>query len=236
MAAMPEEVQDRHGLLDVADPEPFSSSVFLDLPPTPPVTTALSSDANATWQCDPVELSQLSSPRRSPSTIDHDGDMLNLAFLKGMEEGNKFLPANNSLLIDNTSQLKKDAMTKFQASVNVKNRRNQDDLEDEMGRNSKLMVSEPEETGEMVDKIILNGFNSCLRGMKGLRITMDGKVHKNTGKKNGKSGKGEVMGDLYTLLIHCAEAVGTDDRKSATQLLGQIKLEALLAKGRCRSE
>ncbi|OEL38445.1 hypothetical protein BAE44_0000536, partial [Dichanthelium oligosanthes] len=33
MAAMPEEVQDRHGLLDVADLELFSPFVFLDLPP-----------------------------------------------------------------------------------------------------------------------------------------------------------------------------------------------------------
>ncbi|CAO1940235.1 unnamed protein product [Urochloa humidicola] len=151
------------------DPEPFSPSDFLDLPPTPcpdddlvlPFITrvlmeeeeedegiiddgnlalleaqqpfaAILSDAaaissttksfsgahafaaNATWPYDPVELSQLllfskkqqhqhvSSLELLPS--DNRGltmDMLNQAFLKGMEEANKFLPTitNNTFLI-----------------------------------------------------------------------------------------------------------------------------------------
>ncbi|CAD6252642.1 unnamed protein product [Miscanthus lutarioriparius] len=74
--------------------------------------------ANATWPYDPAELSQLLFSRTYPadtatypnadslasSTMFAGGtvnmDMLNLAFLKGMEEANKFLPAtNNSLLM-----------------------------------------------------------------------------------------------------------------------------------------
>ncbi|CAO2142662.1 unnamed protein product [Urochloa humidicola] len=156
------------------DPEPFSPSDFLNLPPTPPcpdnddlvlpfITRVLmeeeeeeedidngnpalqeaqqpfadilsdtantvpvppfsdapgfASNAATCWPYDPVELSQVlllskgqqhqhgsssSSQQLLPSADDNrvTMDMLNLAFLKGMEEANKFLPTNNSLLID----------------------------------------------------------------------------------------------------------------------------------------
>jgi hypothetical protein len=212
MAATPE---------DVADPEPFSPSVFLDLPPTPPphhdgdgeddlqvlpfirrmlmedtddsilyqeypdhpallraqqpfaqilsagstststATHAAATDsasgssattnsnrvpafADTTWPYDPVELSQLLFSRtRSGTGVGLDGfsggdansfsspgqgsgdtatiqsssfgdgvrvtmDMLNLAFLKGMEEANKFLPATTTTIfgLDATSREK----------------------------------------------------------------------------------------------------------------------------------
>ena len=47
-----------------------------------------------------------------------------------------------------------------------------DDLEAETCRKSKLMVPEPEETGEVVDEMIVNGLELCLKEMKALRITM----------------------------------------------------------------
>ncbi|XP_062190171.1 scarecrow-like protein 34 [Phragmites australis] len=179
-------------------------------------------------------------------------DMLNLAFLKGMEEAKKFLPTNNSLLIDleatsrehlpgdgklsrvfAAGQLKKgvvDGMSMFPERGNSrgrKNKHNWDDLEAEAGRNSKVMVPEPGETGEMVDKMIINVYDMCLEKMKGLRITMGREAEKNTRKGNGKLAQGRQSSneavDLSTLLIHCAQAVSMDDRRSATELLLQIK-------------
>ncbi|KAL6654484.1 hypothetical protein ACP70R_007949 [Stipagrostis hirtigluma subsp. patula] len=130
-------------------------------------------------------------------------EMLNLAFLKGMEEANKFLPTSNSLLRGESSLYSNlpagevtekgvlDEMSMFQESGNGsgrKKRHNWDDLEAETGRNSKLMVPEPEETGEIVDKMITDGYNICLEKMEDLRITMGSKADKNTRKGNGKSG------------------------------------------------
>ncbi|TVU23266.1 hypothetical protein EJB05_25621, partial [Eragrostis curvula] len=175
-------------------------------------------------------------------------DMLNQAFLLGMEEAKKFLPANNILLMDPEStsmehrprdsnlfqgiaagQLKEDEVAdkllKFQGSIYGrcrKNRRNWDDLEAEMGKNNKMMVPEPEETGDMVDKMIINGYAMCLEKMKSLSITMGDEAEKNGRKGNVRQSSYEAV-DMRTLLIHCAQAVSMNDRRSATELLVQIK-------------
>ncbi|KAG2564260.1 scarecrow-like protein 14 [Panicum virgatum] len=197
--------------------------------------------ANATWPYDPLELTQLLAaggatanavclPRSGEASQSRvDMDMLNQAFLKGMEEANKLLPTSNSLFISMenhvtaTGQVKKknkngavDGMLLFQGSGNGRGRKNSrregDDLE---GRSSKLMVPEPEETGEMVDKMVFDGYMMCLDNMKSMRITMAG------GTKANGSADGAV--DLSTLLLHCAQAVSMDDHGSAAQLLRRIK-------------
>ncbi|XP_039778048.1 scarecrow-like protein 34 [Panicum virgatum] len=151
-----------------------------------------------------------------------DMDVLHTAFLKGMEEANKFLPTiNNNLLIDQEGG-------RGDGSRGRKNRLNwDDDLEAETCRKSKLMVPEPEETGDKVDEMIVNGRELCLKEMEALRITMGSDARKNTRKGKGKSAKGRWSADeavdLSTVLIHCAQAVATDNRRSATELLRQIK-------------
>jgi hypothetical protein len=158
-------------------------------------------------------------------------EMLNQAFLKGMEEAEKFLPANNSLLLTDLKPRDNNG------SRGRKNRR-RDCLEGEgeTGRNnSKLMAPEPEETSETVDEMVFNGYLMCVENMKNLRIAMGGtgEPAKNTkatkkGNGNGKSSarrrestSGAV--DLPTLLIHSAQAVSMGDHGSATDLLRQIK-------------
>ncbi|XP_066334342.1 scarecrow-like protein 33 [Miscanthus floridulus] len=150
-------------------------------------------------------------------------DVLNLALLKGMEEGSRFLPTNNGLL---------NSMTQVNTGGKLKNMRStlqQDEDEPdeaETSRNSKLMVPAPEETGEMVDQIALNMFSWCLGEIQSLRWTIDGeqvRQLKTKKKKNGKYWAYEAGTDLHTLLIHCAQAVGMNDRWSATQLVGKIR-------------
>ncbi|KAL6654483.1 hypothetical protein ACP70R_007948 [Stipagrostis hirtigluma subsp. patula] len=171
-------------------------------------------------------------------------DMLNLAFLKGMEEARKFLPTNNNLLVDldatSGDHLPRDSQVKNEETVDGtlivqrigngrgrKNRHDWDYLEAEAGRNSKLMMPEPEENGELVDKIVINGYELCLKEMQGLRIAMDSETEKNNRKGDRKSGKGRQstnqVVDFHTLLIHCAQAVATGDSRSAIELLRQIK-------------
>ncbi|KAJ1291074.1 hypothetical protein BS78_02G291900 [Paspalum vaginatum] len=162
-------------------------------------------------------------------------DMFNQAFLRGMEEANKFLPTESNLLQgfatgDVRNEDKLDGVLILQGIGNgrgCKNRRDWKDLETEACRNSKLTVLEPEETAEMVDEIIINEYRLCLNGMLDLRLTMDSEDGKDIRKGNGKPALGrkslsEAV-DLRTLLIHCAEAVSMDDHLSAINLLRRIK-------------
>jgi hypothetical protein len=191
-------------------------------------------------------------------------DMLNMAFLKGMEEAKKFLPTTNSLLIDldDTSgkslpanrdsklsnafaatQVKEEeeeqvvnAISMFggSRSTNGRGRKNrhaeEDDLEAETGRSSKLMMPEQEETGanELYNEIMTCDYPTFLKRMEDLRIAMDSESEKSARKVSRKGARGkqslvnEVV-DLRTMLIHCAQSVATGDRRSATEVLKQIK-------------
>ncbi|KAL6654481.1 hypothetical protein ACP70R_007946 [Stipagrostis hirtigluma subsp. patula] len=144
-------------------------------------------------------------------------DMLNLAFLKGMEDAKKFLPTNNNLLIDleatsrdhqpriiqpasvfNAGQVKKeeaaDGMLLFGGSSNGrgrKNRHHEDDLEAETGRSSKVMVPEEEETGagEMFDELMSCDYKEFLNRLEELRIAKDSESEK-TRRGSGKGTRG----------------------------------------------
>ncbi|OQU84111.1 hypothetical protein SORBI_3005G229900 [Sorghum bicolor] len=192
--------------------------------------------ATATWPYDPLELTQRltagaaqeagsqffqstdkgSQSRHVQNRVSME-DMINQAFLKGMEEANKLLPGTSS------SSSNKDGALLFgetnhghgNSRGRRKNRRHDDFLEEggETGRKSKLMAPEPEETGEMVDKMVIDGYNLCVNKMKTLSITTP--TTKEVNNKNSSN--------LSTLLIHCAEAVSMDDHATAAQLLAQIK-------------
>ncbi|KAM3209131.1 hypothetical protein ACQJBY_063679 [Aegilops geniculata] len=161
-----------------------------------------------------------------------DMDMLNSAFLKGMEEANKFLPTNNTLLEaipgkERGSTVKKEeAANGTPPSGNGRGRRyrhDEDDLEAETARSSKLMMPDNEETGarEMFDEIMLEGYETCMQGIEELRLAMDSEAKKKNGKA-ARAKKSEAV-DLRTMLIHCAQAVASGDRRGATELLRQIK-------------
>jgi len=186
-------------------------------------------------------------------------DMLNMAFLKGMEEARKFLPTNYSLLINledthtpgqslprdskpatgfAAAQVKEEAvaadgMLLFGGSATGRGRKNrhtdEDLLEAETGRNSKLMMPEQEETGagELFDELMSCNFEGFMKRMNDLRIAMDSESEKSARRVGGKGARGrqradEVV-DLRTMLIHCAQSVATGDRRSAVELLRQIK-------------
>jgi hypothetical protein len=196
-------------------------------------------------------------------------DMLNMAFLKGMEEAKKFLPTNNSLLInlDDTSgqslptdrdiksstafvatQVKEeevslkqkeevDGISLFRGISNGRGRKNhhsQEDLEVETGRNSKLMMPEQEEAGasELFDELMSGKHDGFLKNMQDLRIAMDSESEKSARRVSGKGARGKQHGnefvDLHTMLIHCAQAMATGDRRSATEMLKQIKQHSSL--------
>nr|CAB3490634.1 unnamed protein product [Digitaria exilis] len=192
---------------------------------------------DATWPYDPVELSQMlllsnSRTQPPPSMGAHcDGqnrvtmEMLNQAFLKGMEEANKFLPKSNNSFLTDTS-IDRLSMSQQAANNDTRGRKNRRHdinwdhvLEAETGRNCKLMAPDTEEATEMVDEFIQNGYQSLLDRMMDLSISMDRETEKNARKKKSTS---EAV-DLRTLLIHCAQAVATGDRHAATELIREMK-------------
>jgi hypothetical protein len=140
-----------------------------------------------------------------------------------MEEAKKFLPTTNSLLIDREAEEEELGINGRGHKDKDKDRLSWDDLEAETCRKSKLMVPELEETGEMVDEMIVNGLKLCPKEMEALRITMGSEAKKKARKGRAKSAQGRSSAneavELSTLLIHCAQAVATDNRRSVTELL-----------------
>ena len=170
-------------------------------------------------------------------------DMLNQAFLKGMEEANKFLPATTTTIfgLDGTSRehlaIRDGSMvprvfalpnTNSVADGRVsgrgcKNRHNWDDDAETGRRSNKLLAQEPEENGEQVDDVFVKGYELAMEKMHGLSISSNnGSTSDGKAKRKSAAQTNEAV-DLRTLLTHCAEAVSTGDRRSATELLRQIK-------------
>ncbi|KAK9168408.1 hypothetical protein Syun_000548 [Stephania yunnanensis] len=116
------------------------------------------------------------------------------------------------------------------------------DLED--GRSNKqsaVSTTDDDVRSEMFDMVLLcQGKQKCGDDASRLREAMKNEVGKsvqqqqNGGQQqskagNGGKGRGKKQGgkkdmvDLRTLLIHCAQAVAADDRRSSNELLKQIK-------------
>ncbi|KAM3352488.1 hypothetical protein ACQJBY_024002 [Aegilops geniculata] len=176
-------------------------------------------------------------------------------FSRGFEEGSRFLPQESKLVIDIDSlpsvRVKQDKkvveVKREKADSEVAIHRGKkhfygDDLDaDEVRccKHSAPVVDADHLVREMMDKVLLCNGETCSRGVKELREALQhdvaahsGGAHgkgsghgKGRGKKQVKQPKKEVV-DLETLLIHCAQSVSIDDRRSATDLLKQIRQHA----------
>ncbi|XP_003575608.4 scarecrow-like protein 14 [Brachypodium distachyon] len=162
-----------------------------------------------------VESNSTLFPSDSSSSMD-----TNVAFFKGMQEANMFLPRDNGT-----------------GMVDGRGRKNRLEIDGEaeagMGRSSKqiavLVHSESEEDTTLkkrLDCLILNGYDRYPGEMQEVLITLDreNKAAEKSIRMRGRRGvKQTVETDLETLLIRCAEAVASNDRCSASELLEQIK-------------
>ncbi|KAE8804356.1 scarecrow-like protein 34 [Hordeum vulgare] len=249
-------------------PSDASVGTAAQLPPTPAAV-----DSYDRFRYEPVDL--------DPAAFFGGGansDLMSSAFLKGMQEANKFLPSQDKLVIDleaSSGQFfkgveegnkflpredklvagfnghaapasapavlsvkKEEAVDSVSANSGGgrgrKNPYHDDELEQEGGRSSKQSaLGDDVSAREMFDRMLMPSDEMCIVQMENLRIAMQEAVAKNDGG-GGKGGNGKGRGrrggsdvvDLRTLLIHCAQAVATDDRRSATELLKQIKLHA----------
>jgi hypothetical protein len=147
-------------------------------------------------------------------------DMLSsMAFFKGMEEANMFLPRDNAVVDGRTRKHRFDMSGETEA---------------DLGRRSKQIVvlvhtdSDEEATAlEKLDRLILNGYDMYPDEMQEVvRVTLDkeNKAAQLSIYRRGRRGVSQtVVTDLETLLIRCAEAVANNDRRSARDLLERIK-------------
>ncbi|CAL4982443.1 unnamed protein product [Urochloa decumbens] len=157
----------------------------------------------------------------SAAPSEYSADMFTAAFFRGVEEATKFLHADKLL------------RTK-ESTAGGSGRGDELEAEAEAGRTSKLATAESEEAGarEVFEEMMLRGFDVCSKGMEGLTTPTennatraDNKARKRRSRARGKHNEAKVL-DLHTLLVHCAKAVVIDDRRSADDLLKQIKYHA----------
>uniref|UniRef100_A0A0D9XVR4 Uncharacterized protein n=1 Tax=Leersia perrieri TaxID=77586 RepID=A0A0D9XVR4_9ORYZ len=216
--------------------DPIELSQLLQSPPHPDTVTLADDDdviaafRDATTQQPPEDEAAAGENKNNMEML------LNKAFQKGMEEATKFLPTNNTLLAGfNPDPVLDDTAAFILGNSRGRKNRPHDDLEAETGRSSKLMVPPDQDdtaaARQMFDEIMLNGYEVFLKGMHDLRIAMDSDAEKKArsnapaaGRRRSKtSSPSAAVVDLRTLLIHCAQAVATGDRRNATDLLSQIK-------------
>ncbi|XP_066342342.1 scarecrow-like protein 34 [Miscanthus floridulus] len=138
-------------------------------------------------------------------------DLLNMAFVKGREEGCKFLPKENKRLvmkdITRNGRLEADAET--------------------TGRACKLMatMARPEEEAqvqELIGRMMLDDCEVPTEEMERLRAAMADEAAMSNSREARRRRQQQV--DMRTLLVRCAQAV--DERHGARELLEQAKQHA----------
>ncbi|CAD6260762.1 unnamed protein product [Miscanthus lutarioriparius] len=145
-------------------------------------------------------------------------DAVSMAFLRGMEEANRFLPGAGGYTADCRGRKKR---------LDVDG-----DNEAAEGRSSKQMAADGEESEEaaareMLDKLMLNGDDEPILAddMQELRAAMDmakTPPGRPAGARADQDQQQQAV-DLHSMLIRCADAVADNDRRRAADLLQRIR-------------
>ncbi|KAI4383858.1 hypothetical protein MLD38_009653 [Melastoma candidum] len=180
-----------------------------------------------------------------------DNDSIN-QFNKGLEEASKFLPNSdltqlNFLKNDTSSKVKrtresgidgeKDAGEHVSSGFTGWKNHDGDDVIPEEGRANKQTAlydeeEEEEDISEMLDRVLLgvgrNGEAVCLTArFPGMAENKNVEKKEPVRGRRGRGRKGEKgVADLRPLLILCAQAVSSNDFRTAQELLKQIRQES----------
>ncbi|KAG6493059.1 scarecrow-like protein 14 [Zingiber officinale] len=174
-------------------------------------------------------------------------------FQQGPEEARRFLPSDEKLVIDleangcrfppePAEERNSSRGEPVHASRGRKIQHEDDDLDLQEGRNNKqpAFSNAGAVNSKFFDDFLLCGWdNKCKRKSdrkrsesendKASRSSNGGgqaKASSSAGKGRGRKQPKEEVIDLRTLLIHCAQSVAIDDRRSANDLLKQIRQHA----------
>ncbi|MBA0662863.1 hypothetical protein Goklo_006931 [Gossypium klotzschianum] len=185
------------------------------------------------------------SPVSTPRIPEIFGDSESvIQFRKGFEEASRFLPNRGNLFVDVESdglflkEVKEEAKSVVEKVENEflqdgsrgKKKPYPEDVNLYNGRSNKqsLVYTESTVSPEMFDTVLLNcqsvaDLQKVLQHETNKNVQQNGQSKGPTGgKARAKKGKRNVV-DLRTLLTLCAQAVATDDRRSANELLKQIR-------------
>ncbi|XVF20032.1 hypothetical protein REPUB_Repub11eG0163100 [Reevesia pubescens] len=173
-----------------------------------------------------------------------------LQFQRGFEEASKFLPSSDKLIIDLESntfpmgQKRKvpNAVVKVENDERenlpdgLRGRKNHErdrgDFEEERSNKQSATYTEESELSDMFDKVLLCNEGQAMCSINGTLQHGETKTLEQKEQSNGSSivktrskrqGKKKETVDLRTLLILCAQAISADDRRTAGELLKQIK-------------
>lgn len=168
-----------------------------------------------------------------------------LQFKKGLEEGSKFLPTNNQLIIDLESETldhgkKKDLRTVVKVEHNewddllqdeLRDRKHHEredtDIQEERRSKQSAVYVEESELSEMFDKVLLcwntENLRQCLKKTTDQYEESQLSGSRSRGRKQNR--KKETV-DLRSLLVLCSQAATSNDPRTAIELLKQIKEHA----------
>ncbi|KAM7258864.1 hypothetical protein ACFE04_014605 [Oxalis oulophora] len=161
-----------------------------------------------------------------------------LQYKRGLEEASKFLPTGNQLIIGSESRgfvtwpkvETLEASEKENSSDWSRSRKNHEreapEVEEVQRQKQVALNVEESEISEMFDKVLLLNkctVEECVKQTDALQQITESNGPK-TAKSRGKGqGKKKETVDLRNLLILCAQAVSGDDRRTANELLKQIR-------------
>ncbi|KAJ4744770.1 GRAS transcription factor [Rhynchospora pubera] len=227
--------KDEAALQDIE--KPFYEILGQKYPPTPNEQLVCSSQLES-------DLSSSSSSSLKSESSNNDtlvGSLPVMEFHKGIEEGMKFLPTINNLATDCKEKIisADPSEVKYENSAWYKLAEKDDfgmmsrprirkysigrDLDILEGRNSKISMVDSEEPvrDDVYDEVLLDHGDHWLKGeiwslREALQLEASSGVRK------------EIQGDheLYTLLIHCSEAVAIYDQQRARELLNKIRIKS----------
>ncbi|GKV08090.1 hypothetical protein SLEP1_g19773 [Rubroshorea leprosula] len=160
-----------------------------------------------------------------------------LQFQRGFEEASKFLPSGNQLIIDvksntfapNQKEVKNEKQQSPDGSRARKNHEREDrDLEEGRSTKQSAVYVEESELSELFDKVLLYCKPENSEAVKHKESGAQQKNGQPKESSGGKSrskrrGKKKETIDLRTLLALCAQAVSSFDRRTAGELLKQIR-------------
>jgi GRAS domain family len=173
-------------------------------------------------------------------------------FRRGAEEAQKFLPASEKLVVDlekatsavalpqetrKVGQEEKEIIINFGSRVRKNPNSNSHDLDLMEGRSNKqsALFSDEPLRSDIFDMVLLSCTEKKAADLRERMKQESSKTLQNgqtkslsSSKSKGKRQSKKEVVDLRTLLIHCAQAVATDDRRSAYELLKQIRQHSAL--------
>ncbi|XP_027168025.1 scarecrow-like protein 30 [Coffea eugenioides] len=199
--------------------------------------------------CGNGQVASLTDENLIPSFYSNHETMM--LFKRGLEEGKKFLPSGNQLVVDldkHTLSLKlellaekkKDEVEKLAEISGGRKHQNQDDDDSLRGRSNKQSATSEEEVelSELLDRVLLHADSKGLEAYSDVDVEQPNGSFKTLSRSKflhrsrvGMSpekrlgAEGEAL-DLFGLLISCAQFVAADDHRTATEKLKQIRQHA----------